>query len=92
MPLQVDAVFGYIHKENGYTPTGDDLQMDSPYNTYRNKGLPPTPISNPGIESLLAAVQPTQTAYFYYLTGRDGEMHYAKTFEEHKKNRELYLD
>lgn len=92
MPLQVDAVFGYIHKENGYTPTADDLSMDSPFNTYRNKGLPPTPISNPGLESLLAAVKPTSTPYFYYLTGKDGEMHYAKTFEGHKKNRALYLD
>jgi UPF0755 protein len=82
MPLQVDAVFGYIHQQNGYTPTATDLQSDSPYNT---------PISNPGLESLLAAVTPAKTNYFYYLTGTDGKMHYAVTFEEHKKNRELYL-
>jgi UPF0755 protein len=92
MPLQVDAVFGYIHQENGYTPTAADLAMESPYNTYRNTGLPPTPISNPGLESLLAAVTPAETPYYYYLTGRDGLMHYARTFEEHKQNRVLYLD
>ncbi|MDB4992480.1 MAG: aminodeoxychorismate lyase, protein [Parcubacteria group bacterium] len=91
MPLQVDAVFGYIHKENGYTPTAEDLASNSPYNTYRNKGLPPTAISNPGIESLLAAVTPAQTKYFYYLTGNDGKMHYAVTFDQHKKNVAQYL-
>lgn len=91
MPLQVDAAFGYIHKQNGYTPTASDLQMDSPYNTYKNLGLPPTPISNPGLDSLLAAVEPAKTSYLYYLTGDDGKMHYATTFEGHKKNRELYL-
>jgi len=92
MPLQVDAAFGYAHHENGYTPTAADLASDSPYNTYTHKGLPPTPISNPGLESLLAAVTPTKTDDLYYLTGTDGKMHYAKTFEEHKKNREKYLD
>lgn len=92
MPLQVDAVFGYIHGKNGYTPTRTDLESDSPYNTYRNKGLPPTPIDNPGLEALTAAAQPTKNPYLYYLTGRDGAMHYAKTFEEHKRNRTLYLD
>jgi UPF0755 protein len=92
MPLQVDAVFGYIRQENGYTPTAEDLQLDSPYNTYRNRGLPPTPISNPGLDALLAAVQPEETPYLYYLTGRDGKMYYGRTFEDHKRNRALYLD
>ncbi|MDB5245468.1 MAG: Endolytic murein transglycosylase [Parcubacteria group bacterium] len=92
LPLQVDATFGYIHAENGYTPTAADLSSDSPYNTYRNKGLPPGPISNPGLDALLAAVTPTKTNDLYYLTGKDGKMHYATTFEQHKKNRALYLD
>lgn len=92
MPLQVDAVFGYIHGVRGYTPTADDLASDSPYNTYRVRGLPPTPIANPGLDALIAASTPEATEYFYYLTGRDGLMYYARTFEEHKKNRELYLD
>lgn len=91
MPLQVDATFGYAHQENGYTPTAADLQSDSPYNTYRNKGLPPTPISNPGLEALTAAANPATTNYVYYLTGTDGKMHYAVTFEEHKANKAKYL-
>lgn len=91
MPLQVDAAFGYAHRQNGYTPTAADLDSDSPYNTYRNQGLPPTAISNPGIDALLAAANPAKTTYVYYLTGSDGKMHYAATFEEHKRNKALYL-
>lgn len=91
MPLQVDAAFGYAHQANGYTPTATDLNSDSPYNTYKNRGLPPTAISNPGINALLAAAQPAKTSYVYYLTGSDGLMHYATTFTQHKKNKTLYL-
>lgn len=91
MPLQVDASFGYAHQENGYTPTAADLESDSPYNTYRNKGLPPTPISNPGIAALTAAANPATTTYVYYLTGTDGKMHYAVTFDQHKANKAKYL-
>lgn len=91
-PLQVDAVFGYIQGRETFHPSLEDLKVDSPYNTYRNIGLPPGPIANPGLESLLAAVTPTPNEYWYYLTGDDGNMYYGKTFEEHKKNRSLYLD
>jgi UPF0755 protein len=92
MPLQVDAVFGYINDVPTYSPKASDLAIDSPYNTYKNKGLPPGPIGNPGIVSLLAAVTPATTTDLYYLTGRDGTMHYAATFEQHKANRAKYLD
>jgi|CXWL01.1.fsa_nt_gi UPF0755 protein len=91
-PLQVDAVFGYIQGTDIYHPSFDDLEIESPYNTYRNRGLPPTPIASPGLEALRATVTPTPNEYWYYLTGTDGVIRYAKTFEEHKKNRELYLD
>lgn len=91
MPLQVDAAFGYLHQQNGYTPTPADLQSDSPYNTYTHQGLPPTPISNPGLTALLAAAQPEQTKYLYYVTGSDGKMHYAATFAQHKENVATYL-
>lgn len=90
MPLQVDAVFGYIKKRSGYAPTGSDLDIDSPYNTYRNRGLPPTAIANPGMASIRAAAAPERTPYFYYLTDTDGVMRYARTFEEHKANRARY--
>lgn len=91
MPLQVDAAFGYIHQQDGYTPTASDLASDSPYNTYKYRGLPPTPISNPGIAALEAAAHPAKTNYVYYLTGKDGQMHYATTYAGHQKNIALYL-
>ena len=69
-----------------------DLSIDSPYNTYRNKGLPPTPINNPGLEAIQAAMFPIESPYLYYLSDKNGVMHYAKTFEEHKQNKEKYLN
>lgn len=92
MPLQVDAVFGYIHDRPTYSPSFDDLESDSPYNTYRFEGLPPGPINNPGIDAIIAAATPVETDYLYYLTDADGNIHYARTFDEHRRNRELYLD
>lgn len=91
MPLQVDAVFGYINNRDTYSPSLTDLKIDSPYNTYVYKGLPPGPINNPGLDSLDAAVNPTKTDYFYYLTGSDNQMHYATTYAEHQANQKKYL-
>jgi len=91
MPLQVDAVFGYIYGRDTYSPSLADLKVDSPYNTYLHKGLPPGPISNPGLESIQAALHPTKTDYLYYLTGKDNLMHYAATFAEHLANQRKYL-
>jgi UPF0755 protein len=87
MPLQVDAVFGYILDKPTFSPSFEDLEVDSPYNTYRNKGLPPGPIGNPGLDAITAALEPTSSPYLYYLTGKDGTMHYAKLFEQHVANR-----
>jgi UPF0755 protein len=87
MPLQVDAVFGYILGKSGYAPNFEDLKIISPYNTYLNRGLPPGPIANPGLDSILAAVEPKPNDWLYYLTGSDGKMYYAKTFEKHVANR-----
>jgi UPF0755 protein len=70
---------------------GMPLQVDAAANTYRFKGLPPSPIANPGLAAILAAINPTKTDYLYYLTGKDGTMHYAKTFEQHKANIVKYL-
>jgi UPF0755 protein len=91
MPLQVDAVFGYIFNKDTYSPSYADLKVDSPYNTYTHKGLPPTPIDNPGLDSLEAAISPTKTNYLYYLTGRDNLMHYATTYQAHLANQKKYL-
>lgn len=90
--LQVDAVFPYIRENPDHIPNGDDPETESPYNTYLNRGLPPGPISNPGLEALDSALNPTETDYFYYLTGKDGNMYYAEDFEGHKRNRAQYLD
>ncbi len=92
MPLQVDAAFSYYNGKNSYTLTKDDLTEDHEYNTYTNKGLPPTAITNPGIDSIRAAITPTKTDYLYFLSDKSGNLYYAKTFEEHKRNRELYLN
>lgn len=91
LPLQVDATFKYINGKTTETLTLDDLKINSPYNTYVYRGLPPTPINNPGIDSISAAMHPIQTKYMYFLTGKDGVMHYAVTFDEHKNNKEKYL-
>ncbi len=92
MPLQVDSTFSYINGKNTYELTLDDLKIDSPYNTYVYKGLPPGPIGNPGIDAIVSAVTPMATKYLYFLSSKDGDMYYAKSFEEHIKNKELYLN
>jgi len=91
MPLQVDAVFGYIYDRDTYSPSPTDLTVDSPYNTYTHTGLPPGPIDNPGLDSIGAVLHPTKTNYLYYLTGNDGLMHYATTYAGHQENIRKYL-
>jgi len=91
MPLQVDAVFPYIFGGKPYDLTDSDLFVDSPYNTYKYLGLPPTPITNPGLDSIRAAITPITTPYWYYLSDREGNMHYAVTHDEHLLNRVRYL-
>lgn len=91
MPLQIDATVQYgsgLWKERVLYK---DLKKDNDYNTYTNTGLPIGPISNPGINAMKAAIYPAKTEYIYYLTGKDGKMYYAKTHEEHIKNKQKYL-
>lgn len=91
MPLQVDAPFRYLDGKGTFDLTTSDLATSSPYNTYTHKGLPPTPIGNPGLDSILAALRPEKTNYLYFVSNKKGVIHYATTFEEHQTNRELYL-
>ncbi len=91
MPLQVDAAFLYINGKNTYELTDEDLAIDSPYNTYRYRGLPPTPIGNPGLDAILAAATPIESEYLYYLSDMKGVVHYSETFEEHKEKKILYI-
>ena len=89
--LQVDSPFRYAIGKTTATLTTADLATTSPYNTYINKGLPPTPITNPGLAAILATVTPIATPYWFFLTGDDGKMHYATTFAEHDTNKALYI-
>ncbi len=105
-PLQADATLQYAKvtnqlAANSYkltaindwwpTPTVADKDINSSYNTYTHPGLPPAPISNPSLTALKAALDPTETDYWYYLTDNQGRMHYSKTLEEHNQNVEKYL-
>ncbi len=67
------------------------LQVDAVPDTYKYKGLPQAPISNPGLDAILAALHPIKSPYLFYLYGKDGQIHYAKNFEEHKLNKFQYL-
>lgn len=91
MPLQVDPPFFYFMNKSSDQLTLDDLKVKSPYNLYLNKGLPPTPISNPGISAIDASINPTSSQYWYYLSDKSGKMHYATTHAEHLVNKEKYL-
>ncbi len=96
MPLQVDATVAYTvcgGRFEGCPPlTKNDLRVSSAYNTYRVKGLPPAPIANPGIGAIIASLQPTGSPYLYYLSDRATEKTvFAKTLDEHNKNRARYL-
>lgn len=91
MALQVDATFAYVNGKNTYTLSLEDLEDESPYNTYINTGLPPGPISNPGLDSIIAAVEPEETDYLYFLHDLSGKIYYAEDFDGHQRNRELYL-
>ncbi|MFA6227123.1 MAG: endolytic transglycosylase MltG [Candidatus Paceibacterota bacterium] len=91
MPLQVDVSFKYINGKTSKMLTLDDLKIDSPYNSYTNKGLPPTPISNPGLLAIQAAITPIKTPYLYFLADSSGIMHYAVTHDGHVANKEKYL-
>lgn len=95
MPLQIDATMQYTAgKRNGNWWAPVDLvekQSDSPYNTYKVKGLPPTPICSPSIAYIEAALNPAETECLFYLHDKKGDIYCAKTYEEHKENIERYL-
>lgn len=85
MPLQVDASVQYALKERKERLLYKDLEIDSPYNTYKYKGLPPGPIASPGRASLMAAMNPSDVDYFFYRLKKDGsgEHTFTETFQEH---------
>jgi len=76
MPLQVDATIQYARGEAKKDLSLADLEINSPYNTYENKGLPPGPICSPGLDSIQAAMDPADTGYLYYVLKADGNEHF----------------
>jgi UPF0755 protein len=85
MPLGIDATILYLYPDHEGQPTAAMLESDSPYNTRVNVGLTPTPISNPGLMSIMAALNPERTAYYYYAldteTGEHRFFSYAWEFD-----------
>lgn len=82
--LQVDATIQYVLPEGEIVSEEDYKTVESPYNTYLNKGLPPGPIANPGLESIMAALNPESTNYYYYALGDDGVHHFFTSYSEHQ--------
>lgn len=91
MPLQADSTINYLTGKKDPQAASADLRIDSLYNTYKYKGLPPGPIGNPGLESLNAALHPISNTYLYFLTSPDGKAHFSETFEEHKQKKYKFL-
>lgn len=85
MPLQIDSTVMYVLEEHGDVLTTEQTQIDSPYNTYKNTGLPPTPIANPGAASINAALKPADTNYlFYALDAESGTHQFFTNYDEAK--------
>jgi UPF0755 protein len=91
IPLQVDSTITFITGKKTTQIPLEDLEIDSPYNTYKYLGLPPGPISNPGLDSILATIYPEKSDFWYYLSTPDGKTIFSKTLEEHNIAKAKYL-
>lgn len=91
IPLQIDATIAYLTGKKTTKVSREDTQIDSPYNTYKYAGLPLGPISNPGIDSIVAAIYPKNNNYWYYLSTPEGKTIFSKTLEEHNLAKAKYL-
>jgi UPF0755 protein len=91
MPLQTDPTVLYAHGEHKERVYYKDLEIDSPFNTYINKGLTPGPISNAGVSSFEAALNPAKTDYLYFLATSSGEVLFSKTLAEHNEKKEEHI-
>lgn len=94
MSLGIDATLQYAKgTEENWWPVvlSEDKAIESPFNTYTNKGLPPHPIASPGMAAIAAAISPADTSCLYYLHDRYGRIHCSDTYAGHKQNINLYL-
>ena len=101
-PLQVDATLQYAKDSTKYKTVistnkywdqiySNDKEIDSPFNTYKNLGLPPAPISNPGTSTIEVSINPEDSEYWYYIHDNSGKIHFAKDLSEHSSNIDKYL-
>ncbi|MFJ3787428.1 endolytic transglycosylase MltG [Kitasatospora sp. NPDC090091] len=86
MPLQLDSTINYALGRSTLNTTVTDTRLDSPYNTYLHAGLPPTPISNPGRQAIMAAVDPAQGDWLYFVTVKPGDTRFTDSFEVQQRN------
>lgn len=91
-PLEADSTINFITGKKMPQALYSDVEKSSPYNTYKNSGLPPGPIDNPGLDAIRAVIWPEKSSYLYFLHSADGKAYYGKTYEEHLKNRAKYLN
>ncbi|PRX77892.1 UPF0755 protein [Bacillus sp. V-88] len=91
MPLQTDPTVLYALGKHKDKTVYKDLEVESPYNTYQVKGLPPGPIANAGLSSIEAALQPEDTEYYYFLAASNGSVYYSETLDEHNEKKAKYI-
>lgn len=89
--LQSDATLRYVIPANDPTLNFEELKSDSKFNSYKFTGLPPTAISNPGLKALRAVSNPKPNQFWYFLTDKKNTVHYSRTYDEHLRNKNLYL-
>lgn len=87
MGLQSDATLSYVTGSGRARSNASDLELDSPFNTYKYRGLPPSPVNNPAASAINAVLDPAPTDYVFFLTDPSGKVLYARTLEEHTANR-----
>lgn len=89
-PFQSDATVNYVTGKKTTRPSFADLEVESAYNTYQNVGLPPTPISNPSLDAIMATIYAERTDYYFFLTTPEGDAIFSKDFAEHIRNKNKY--
>ncbi|TFH05725.1 MAG: endolytic transglycosylase MltG, partial [Spirochaetales bacterium] len=92
MPLESDATVNYVLGTNKRQPTFADTKVENPYNTYVNYGLPTGPIGNPGLDAIKASITPRDHDFLFFLHPLDRDIVMSRTYEEHLRNKALYLD